>query len=46
MRRVANIVQLAGAAVFAAAGFTINETVGLIFTAAALVATGYVMERS
>jgi hypothetical protein len=46
MRRVANIIQLAGAAAFALAGFTINETVGLVSTAVALVATGYVMERS
>jgi len=46
MRRVANVVQLAGAAVFTVAGFTINETVGLLCASVALVACGYVMERS
>lgn len=46
MRRTANILQLAGATAFAAAGFTINTTTGLVATAIALVATGYVVERS
>ena len=46
MRRVAEILQAAGAAVFTGAGFTINVTVGLYGAAVALIVTGVVVERS
>jgi hypothetical protein len=45
-QRVADIVQLAAAPVFALAGFTVNVTVGLVATSVALVVVGVVVERS
>lgn len=45
-QRVADALQLAGAAVFVAAGSTISLTVGLYSAVVALVAAGVVVERS
>jgi hypothetical protein len=45
-QRVADIVQLAAAPVFAVAGFTVNTTVGLVATSIALVVVGVTLERS